>query len=479
MSHSLESETVSSFYYYGNNTEIAANGQLKHPELILIGDRVTIKGDYSIQPEAQASLPLPKIIIGDDCKCEQGLTLHAINRIEIKSNVTIGSNVSISDARQEYRQIGIPVKAQGWMNGAGEVIIGEGTQIGEGTVIAGNIRIGKHSVIYPGSVVEQDLPDYCVAGGSPAQIQQHEPIIHPISPDATPLLSICIPTYNRAANLDLCLSSIFSQLQDDSRVEVIVCDNASTDATPQVIARYASRYPRLKSFRNSSNIGGDRNIYLVAQLAKGTFLKWQGDDDYCVEHSIPALLEVIHNHTECGIIYLNVHNHDGQVYTAKGAPAYLRASGIMCTFISGIILKRVDFEQIEEPFRYIDSSLNQAYMQYEILTRNPHFCVVNRRVFDFSGNPPAGYNFGEVVFSNYQTILSHFIGKGLTAEDVREEKRNSLFNYILRWYWGIMRDHAPVFTDDFEDLFRKFYGDESYFEDVLLQIASIKALAQS
>lgn len=181
MSHSLKSETVSSFYYYGNNTEIAANGQLKHPELILIGDRVTIKEDYSIQPEAPASLPLPKIIIGDDCKCEQGLTLYAINRIEIKSNVTIGSNVSISDARQEYRQIGIPVMAQGWMDSAGEVIIGEGTQIGEGTVIAGNIRIGKHSVIYPGSVIEQDLPDYCVAGGSPhrfSSINQLYPLSH-------------------------------------------------------------------------------------------------------------------------------------------------------------------------------------------------------------------------------------------------------------------------------------------------------------
>lgn len=176
---------------------------------------------------------------------------------------------------------------------------------------------------------------------------------------------------------------------------------------------------------------------------------------------------------------MNVHNHDGQVYTAEGAPAYLRTSGIMCTFISGIILRREDFEQIEKPFRYIDLSLNQAYMQYEILTRNPSFCVVNRRMFNFSGNPPSGYNLGEVVFRSYQTILHHFIGKGLSEVDVQQEKLAALYNYILPWYTGIMRDHAPVFTDDFEDLFREFYGEESYFEDVLLRIASIKALAQS
>lgn len=487
MSHSLEPKPVSSFFYCGKSTDISPIGQFHHPEFVLIGDRVTIKDDYCIQSTLQDSLPVPKIIIGDDCRCEQGLTLQALNRIEIKPRVTIGSNVSISDARHEYRQVGLPVLAQGWMDSTGEIIIGEGTQIGDGTVIAGNIRIGKHCVIQPGSVVEQDLPDYCVAGGSPAQILQQETAklqprtagLSSGTPESTPLLSICIPTYNRAIYLDLCLSCIFSQLQNDSRVEVIVCDNASTDATPQVIARYASRYPSLKSFRNSTNIGGDRNIYLVAQLARGKFIKWQGDDDYFVEDSIPFLLDVIHDHMQCGIIYLNVHNHDGQVYTAEGAPAYLRTSGIMCTFISGIILRREDFEQIEKPFRYIDLSLNQAYMQYEILTRNPSFCVVNRRMFNFSGNPPSGYNLGEVVFRSYQTILRHFIGKGLSEVDVQQEKLASLYNYILPWYTGIMRDHAPVFTDDFEDLFREFYGEESYFEDVLLRIASIKALAQS
>lgn len=489
MSHPLEPETVSSFYHYGKSTVISANGLFEHPESILIGNRVSIKEHYCIQSIQKDSLHEPQIIIGDDCKCAQGLTIHSINRIVIERNVTIGCNVSISDTQHEYREVGIPILAQGRAAMSGEVFIGEGVHIGDGTVIAGNIRIGRHSIIRPGSVVEQDIPENCVAGGSPARILQiNEPALDrrvavrpekaPRTPESPPLLSICIPTYNRAANLDLCLASIFSQLQHDSPVEVIISDNASTDDTPQVIARYAARYPCLKSFRNSTNIGGDRNIYLVAQLAKGKFIKWQGDDDYFVENSIPPLLDVIKNHMQCGIIYLNVHNHDGQVFTAEGAPAFLRLSGIMSTFISGIILRKEDFEQIKEPFLYIDSSLNQAYVQYEILTQNPHFCVVNRRIFNFSGNPPAGYNLGEVVFRSYQTILRHFVAKGLTEEDIRQEKKASLFNYILPWYNGIMRDHAPVVTEDFEKIFKEFYEEESYLDDVLQHIAAIKAHAQ-
>lgn len=423
MSHSLEPETVSSFYHYGKNTLISANGQFEHPELILIGDRVSIKEHYYIQSIEKDGLHEPQIVIGDDCKFEPGLTLHSINRIVIERNVHLGCNVSISDTRHEYRQVGIPVSAQGWVEPAREVFIGEGTEIGDGTVIAGNIRIGKHSIIHPGSVVEQDIPENCVAGGSPAQILQINPKKEPHSPESPPLLSICIPTYNRAANLEHCLASIFSQLQHDSPVEVIISDNASTDDTPQVIARYAARYPCLKSFRNSSNIGAERNIFLITQLAQGRFIKLHGDDDYFVPNTIPPLLDVIKNHLHCGFIYLNVHNHDGQVFTAEGASAFLRISSIMSTFISGIIIKKEEYEHVKEPLLYIGSLFNHTYLLYEILTRNPHFCVVNWRIFNFSGNPPSGYNFGEVVIRNYQTILRHFIGKGLSEEDFRQEKK--------------------------------------------------------
>ncbi|MFD1905113.1 glycosyltransferase family 2 protein [Paenibacillus rhizoplanae] len=123
--------------------------------------------------------------------------------------------------------------------------------------------------------------------GPPAQIQQHQPIVPPISPDATPLLSICIPTYNRAIYLDFCLSCIFSQLQDDSLVEVIVCDNASTDATPQVIARYASRYPCLKAFRNSTNIGGRPQYISCSSTGKGQIYK-NGRAMMIIVWSIPS-----------------------------------------------------------------------------------------------------------------------------------------------------------------------------------------------
>lgn len=50
------------------------------------------------------------------------------------------------------------------------VSIGDGSYIGINTVIVGNVKIGKHCVIGANSVVTKDVPDYCVAVGSPVKI---------------------------------------------------------------------------------------------------------------------------------------------------------------------------------------------------------------------------------------------------------------------------------------------------------------------
>lgn len=492
MSLSIDQQTASTFYKYGKDTFVEAGGQFHHQEEISIGSGVTILAHYWLNIITSGSGQIPKIIIGDGCKCDHGFIVSALNRIELERNVTIGPYVFISDTDHEYRNVGKPVTAQWLAKTSGEVFIGEGVQIGAGSVISGNIRIGKGSIIRPGSVIEQDVPEHCVVSGAPARIVQvydfslekwvdvsEDVYVSQMEPKHDPpLLSICIPTYNRSSNLDRCLHAILSQLKDDSSVEVLVSDNASTDDTPEIVRRYAARYPYLKYSRNSENIGADRNIYHVMRQAHGSFIKMQGDDDYFVEGTLIPLIDIVKKHRECGIIHIHVHNNDRRVYQTEGMQEFLRASTIMSTFISGIILRKEDLEQVEEPTKFIESTLNQMYLQYAILSKNPKFCVVNQSMFYYGANQPSGYNFGEVVFRSYQSILRYFIGKGLTEDDVRAEKSRSLFNFILPWYRGIIANRYGTDTDRFEEIFTEHYRDEPYYEQVLNEIHAICAAAK-
>ncbi|MBI5639196.1 MAG: glycosyltransferase family 2 protein, partial [Nitrospirae bacterium] len=72
------------------------------------------------------------------------------------------------------------------------------------------------------------------------------------------LVSICIPTFNRAELLDECLSSIVCQFKDGEikrQVEVIISDNCSTDDTGKVAKKYCNLFDNIKYFGNLENIG--------------------------------------------------------------------------------------------------------------------------------------------------------------------------------------------------------------------------------
>lgn len=100
-----------------------------------------------------------------------------------------------------------------------------------------------------------------------------------------PRVSIAVPVYNGAALLRETLDSLVAQTFRD--LELIICDNASTDDTERICRDYAARDPRVRYVRNPTNIGVDRNFNLGFELARGAYFKWAPADDL----NAPTLVE--------------------------------------------------------------------------------------------------------------------------------------------------------------------------------------------
>jgi len=90
-----------------------------------------------------------------------------------------------------------------------------------------------------------------------------------------PKVTVLIPTFNGAEYLAAAIDGVLSQTVSD--FELIVLDNASTDNTPDIMARYTD--PRLRTFRNENNLGFLGNVSKGRQLARGEFLVDIGSDD--------------------------------------------------------------------------------------------------------------------------------------------------------------------------------------------------------
>lgn len=91
-----------------------------------------------------------------------------------------------------------------------------------------------------------------------------------------PLVSICIPTYNRAGIVGKAIESALAQSYPD--LEIIVVDNASTDDTGQIVRNITDR--RLLYHRNPENLGLFGNFNRCVELAKGEIIHILHSDDF-------------------------------------------------------------------------------------------------------------------------------------------------------------------------------------------------------
>ena len=93
-----------------------------------------------------------------------------------------------------------------------------------------------------------------------------------------PRVSFAIPVRNGERFLARALDSLLAQ--DFTDFEVVVCDNASTDATPEILRRYARHDPRIRAVRNARDIGQIENFNLALERSRGELVRWMGADDW-------------------------------------------------------------------------------------------------------------------------------------------------------------------------------------------------------
>ncbi len=93
-----------------------------------------------------------------------------------------------------------------------------------------------------------------------------------------PLISIGLPVFNGEGHLAQAVDSLLAQRLDD--FEIIISDNGSIDATPQICRDYAAKDQRIKYYRNEINRGVIWNFHNVFQLASADYFMWAAYDDY-------------------------------------------------------------------------------------------------------------------------------------------------------------------------------------------------------
>ena len=292
-----------------------------------------------------------------------------------------------------------------------------------------------------------------------------------------PLLSVAIPTYNRSANLAALLDGLASQVAAESRVELLISDNCSSDDTQEIVHRFINQGLRCRYIRNEINIGPDLNFLQCYNLAEGQYVWIFGDDDVILPGSLEFILGQIDGR-HLDLVYLApfgfVHdpaerecsNPQPASKRFKDVRSFIHAVGLCGDFalISALLVNKQRIESHPHP-PYTDA-LNSNLLQLGwVFTALNHFqsgLVIQSGLYAVcEKNPSRPFDTARVFGENWYKHAKVFLNEGSVAQNA--VLNNQLYSWFPTNWFGLRKASIHTQTAAPHQLMRPLYGDRPLY----------------
>lgn len=265
------------------------------------------------------------------------------------------------------------------------------------------------------------------------------------------ILSIIIPTYNRADYLERLLSFLEEQsVSYKDSIQLIIGNNASTDGTEIILNNFQKRWPEALIFNRALNVGMDENFCSCFDFVAGKYYWIIGDDDLPVRGIFDGLLNLLLTH-DPDLIYMrsewcsdisnltsSEHSINSKLnFTQLNSLSFARSINVWSTFISGMIIKKkAVFKNNSLNTRVFSGTfLSHLYWVLLALKNGNNFIYISDKCIIATAASSGGYRAIEVFGINFNVIVDYVFGKNSRISRAMI-KRNILF-YLPMLVWNI------------------------------------------
>ena len=275
-----------------------------------------------------------------------------------------------------------------------------------------------------------------------------------------PLLSICIPTYNRAEYLKNSIESIICQDEfKNKQVEIVIADNASTDNTESVARPYAQRYENIFYYRNEKNINND-NFPFVLSRGNG-ILRRLCNDTLCFEAgALKYICDVVRKYaqTKPYICWLGSKGRSDieRMNFSKG----IKTASYWITAIACFSIWDNECDGIEKDTYGTELMMWQVRKTLELSAEKDNMVLINKALTSTQNvyKKDVSYGLYHVFFENYFTLLNPYFESGkLTEDDKNYLEKDLLLNFFLDWCVKWKLQNTTLQYSKTEDLCVKVY----------------------
>ena len=157
-------------------------------------------------------------------------------------------------------------------------------------------------------------------------------------PPARPMVSVVMIAYNSSRYIGQAIEGVVRQRRDFD-VQLVICDDASTDSTAEVVADWSRRYPGVIDYhRNERNLGVQGNYLEAFRHCRGRYLAMCDADDYwCCRTKLARQVAYMEEHPGCALTYHRVINY----YEATGEMSLSNGGGMVERSAQGLAARNV------------------------------------------------------------------------------------------------------------------------------------------
>jgi len=267
------------------------------------------------------------------------------------------------------------------------------------------------------------------------------------------ILSICIPTYNRAIYLEKTIHSIVNQkrFQETEDVEIVISDNCSEDNTEDISRKYTDIYgQKIRYYRTQTTINAGANLEKVLSLGKGVFLKSNNDTLIHHEDTLNRIIEVINQNIDNKdiIFFSNGTLKNTTQLHCDDLNSFIKNVSFYSTWIICFGIWKKDFEKIDN-FNTIAKTLLINDVLFQLISLKKSVFIDNTKIFDtVNAKSKGGYNIYQVFVTNYLGTLEKYKKKNqISRITLFNEKSKLLIHFLIPWTLILLGDKTNYTFD--------------------------------
>jgi len=282
------------------------------------------------------------------------------------------------------------------------------------------------------------------------------------------ILSIAIPTYNRAEILKKSLENYAKQVDKRTDVEIIILDNNSSDHTATIAKEFITKYKNIKYYRNEINIGA-KNYVKALSLGNGLYLKLMNDNCLINPGAIELMIKIIKENivTKTPLfIYQNSRFNSNCKLKISSLDTFVEQASYLITYNNNFGIWRDIFYQLKDKDRYsnvhwaqVDMTLRQVSLNNSILYFYDYFTAVETK--------NKAYNLFNLFGVEYFKLYTPYLKSNLLLKKTIRIEKFRLFRYfLLPWFIRIVVKRNNDLNFEISNVFRTLlinYKNKPYF----------------